>query len=228
MLIEFSVTNFRSIRGQQTLKMVAGPDGAHTQRNVAPTTDKEIRLLRSAVIYGPNAAGKSNLLRALETLRQLVLGSAIAVQEGQRLPITPFLLADSNAEAPSEFEIVFLADGTRYHYGLAARPERVFREWLVAYPRGRPQRWFEREYKPQTSEYAWWFGPNFKGERKQREVWKNSTRTNALFLSSAVQLNNQQLRPVFDWITQKLIVLVPGIDFNPLLSLEMLRCLEWK
>jgi hypothetical protein len=54
-------------------------------------------------------------------------------------------------------------------------------------------------------------------------VWQNSTRANALFLSAAVQLNNEQLRPVFDWIVHNLIVLAPGIDFNPFLSLEMLR-----
>jgi hypothetical protein len=44
-----------------------------------------------------------------------------------------------------------------------------------------------------------------------------------LFLSTAIQLNNAQLRPVFNWITQKLIVLVPGVDMNPLLSLNLLR-----
>ena len=144
------------------------------------------------------------------------------------MPVTPFLLSKAEMETPSEFEIIFINDGTRYHYCLAATQERVFKEWLVAYPLGRPQRWFERQYKPDTKKYEWWFGPNFKGERKQRQVWQNSTRTNALFLSTAVQLNNEQLRPIFDWVTQKLIVLVPGIEFNPFLSLEMLRADEAK
>ncbi|MDN5753136.1 MAG: ATP-binding protein [Nitrosospira sp.] len=203
--------------------MVASTDTAHRNRNVSSGKDKEVRLLRSAVIYGPNAAGKSNLLRALEILRQLVLHSATGFQEGQRLPVTPFLFSGEAAGQPSEFEIIFIADdGVRYHYCCAASSERVFKEWLVAYPQGRAQRWFEREYDHKTKLQRWWFGPNFKAERAERKVWQDFTRDNALFLSTATQLNNSQLRPVFSWITQKLIVLVPGVDLNPFLSLELL------
>jgi AAA15 family ATPase/GTPase len=223
MLIEFSVTNFRSVRSRQTLSLVASADVAHQKSNTAATDSKDMRLLRSAVVYGPNAAGKSNLLRALETLRQLVQNSSTATQEGQRLPLTPFLLADQSREEPSSFEVVFEIDGTRFEYCVEASAERITKEWMVAYPLGRPQRWFEREYKAEKSAADWWFGPHFKGERKQRQVWQNSTRSNALFLSTAVQLNNEQLRPVFDWIVHKLIVLVPGVQLNPFLSLEMLR-----
>ncbi|MBI4493239.1 MAG: ATP-binding protein [Chloroflexi bacterium] len=223
MLVEFSVTNFRSIQARQTLNMVASADTAHRQHNVSPGKGRDLRLLRSAAIYGPNAAGKSNLLRALETLRQLVQNSAIGLQEGQRLPVTPFLLSKAAARQPSEFELVFIADdGVRYHYCCAASPERVFKEWLVAYPQGRPQRWFEREYAPETGSQRWWFGPNFKAERAERKVWQDFTRDNALFLSTAIQLNNAQLRPAFTWITQKLIVVVPVVGLNPLLSFELL------
>lgn len=223
MLIEFSVTNFRSVLARQTLSMVASPDTAHLQRNVSPGKDKELRMLRSAVIYGPNAAGKSNLLRAIETLRMLVHTSAPNFQEGQRIPVTPFLFSKVASEQPSEFEIIFIADDdVRYHYCCELSTERVVKEWLVAYPQGRAQRWFEREYT-ETGAYRWWFGPNFKAERAERKVWQDFTRSNALFLSTAIQLNNAQLKPAFSWITQKLIVLAPGIDFNPFLSLELLR-----
>jgi len=224
MFIEFSVSNFRSILSRQTLSMVASPDAAHLQRNVSPGKDKDLRLLRSAVIYGPNAAGKSNLLRAVETLRQLVLNSATSFQEGQPIPVTPFLFSKLASEQPSEFEIIFIADdGIRYHYCCVASSERVIREWLVAYPLGRAQRWFEREYDTETKAQRWWFGPNFNAERAERKVWQDFTRDNALFLSTAIQLNNAQLRPAFSWITQKLIVLVPGVDLNPFLSLNLLR-----
>lgn len=225
MLIEFSVANFRSIHARQTLSLVASADAVHQERNTISLGGeaKNLRLLRSAVIYGPNASGKSNLLRALETLRQVALTSAAGFQEGQRLPFTPFLLNENTQEAPCEFEIVFSLSGVRYHYALSAWPERVHREWLVAYPQGRPQRWFEREYKPETHRYTWWFGPHFKGERKQRDVWQNSTRANALFISTAVQLNNEQLRPLFEWLANGLIVLTPNINFNPFLSIDMLR-----
>ncbi|MBE0627111.1 MAG: AAA family ATPase [Burkholderiales bacterium] len=224
MFIEFSVANFRSILTRQTLSMVASPDKSHLQRNVSISKEEDLRLLRTMVIYGANASGKSNLLRALEAFRQLVQNSAVAYQEGQRLPVTPFLLSQRTAEQPSEFEIIFVADdGVRYHYCCVASPERVLKEWLVAYPKGRAQRWFEREHVAETGKQRWWFGPNFKAERAERKVWQDFTRNNALFLSTAIQLNNAQLRPAFTWITQKLIVLVPGVDLNPFLSLELLR-----
>lgn len=224
MFIEFSVTNFRSIRARQTLSMVASPDSEHLDRNVISQKGDELRLLRSAVIYGPNAAGKSNLLRALETLRQLIEISATRFQEGQRINVSPFLFSKATAEQPSEFEIIFIADdGIRYHYCCVVSAERIHKEWLVAYPRGRSQRWFEREYNIKAGKYDWWFGPNFKAERAERKVWQDFTRANALFVSTAIQLNNEQLKPVFTWLTQKLIVLTPGVDMNPFLSLEMLR-----
>ena len=223
MLIEFSVANYRSIRERQTLSLVAGPDSAHVRRNVVRRDGEALGLLRSMVIYGANASGKSNLLRAIETLRQLVQNSGPAYQKGQPLPVTPFLFARASAGEPTEFELIFIADdGVRYHYGCVVSPQRVLKEWLVAYPSGRAQRWFEREAAAGNDAQRWWFGPNFKGERGQRKVWQALTRDNALFLSSALQLNNAQLRPAFGWITQKLIVLVPGIGLNPFLSLELL------
>lgn len=224
MLIEFSVSNFRSILSRQTLSLVASTDKAHLHRNVSPPGGKNPRLLRSAVVYGANAAGKSNLLLALESFRRLVQASATSFQEGQRLPISPFLLSKAATEQPSEFEAIFIADdGIRYHYCCALTAERVIREWLVAYPQGRGQRWFEREYDPKTDTQQWWFGPHFKADRAERKVWQEFTRANALFLSSAINLNNAQLRPAFNWITQKLIVLAPGVELNPFLSLDLLR-----
>jgi hypothetical protein len=223
-LIEFSVTNFRSIQARQTLSLVASRDPEHLERNVGGALGGGLRLLKSVVIYGANASGKSNLLRALESLRQLVQHSATSIQEGQSLPITPFRLSKAVDGQPSEFEVAFIGDdGIRYHYLCAATAERVFKEWLVSYPMGRAQRWFEREYNRETGRQTWWFGPNFKAERAERKVWQEFTRDNALFLSTAIQLNNAQLRPVFTWITQKLIVLTPGVDLNPFLSLELLR-----
>ncbi len=226
MLVEFSLANFRSVRTRQTLSLMASPDSKHLAGNVFMDKDKALRLLQSAVIYGPNAAGKSNLLRALHTLQYLVQNSATGTQEGQRLPVTPFLLSNASAEEPSLFEIIFIADdGIRYHYGCIVSALRVHKEWLVAYPQGRPQRWFEREYVREKEAYNWWFGPRFKADRGERKVWQEFTRPNALFISTAIQLNNEQLKPVFTWLTQKLIVLIPGtgVNWNPHLSINLLR-----
>src|ERR1700730_7265699 len=224
MLIEFSVANFRSVLSRQTLSLAANDKDDHLARNVSSAGEDVGGVLRSAVIYGPNAAGKSNLLRALQTLQQLIVVSAVATQEGQILPVSPFLLDKASAELPSEFGIVFVAvDGTRYEYFCALTSQRVEKEWLVAYPKGRSQRWFEREFHRDTGTYDWWFGPNFKGAKAEKKVWQEFTRSNSLFFSTAIQLNNEQLKPAFNWIAQKLIVLTTGTDLKPFLSLELLR-----
>ena len=224
MFIEFSVGNFRSILAPQSLTMVASTDQSIAGDNLIQSSTEKLRLVRQAVIYGANAAGKSNLLMSIEALRSLVSLSA-GLQEGQPLPwITPFRLDRASEQTPSTFEIIFESESVRYHYAVGATTSRVTHEWLVAYPQGRPQRWFERSFDAKKQTYDWWFGPRFEGNRTQRTLWQTSTRSNALFLSTAVQLNNEQLKPVFHWLTQKLIVILPGkVDFNPTLSIDLLR-----
>jgi len=160
-------------------------------------------LLRSAVVYGPNAAGKSNLIKAMATMRDIVLASSNESQVGQNVPVTPFLFNPEGRQTPSEFEIHFIRDNVRYQYGFAATVDRVMHEWLLAYPEGRGQRWFERNYDSTSGKESWYFGPKFTGRRK---VWQEATRSNALFLSTAVQLNNDQLKPLFDWFRSLKII----------------------
>jgi len=222
MLIELSVANYRSFRDRQTLSLAAGPGTEMRDHNVVDASG-DLALLRVAAVYGPNASGKSTLFKALAMLQQMVQWSAIAYQQAQPLPVVPFLLEAAKEEQPTEFEIHFIAgDGVRYQYGLAATAHQVLEEWLIAYPHGRAQRWFERTHTSEA-DTAWKFGPNFLGSAAQRKVWQESTRNNALFLSTAIQLNNEQLQPAFQWLTQGLIVVAPGVTMNPFLSFALLR-----
>jgi len=202
MLIEFSVANFKSIRDRQTLSMVASPGGemrdSHTFQ--APLGGKsDIRLLRSAVIYGANAAGKSNFLNAMEIMKRIVEESAAESQRGDPVPVTPFRLDPAKLNKSSEFEVILIADGVRYQYGFSATQERIVEEWLLVYPHGRAQTWLEREWNEKKKEYDWHLGHALKGEKN---LWKNSTRENALFISTAVQLNSKQLLPIYNWFTK--------------------------
>ncbi len=205
MLIEFSVTNYRSFLSTQCLSLTANTAAELQEENtfVSPVLSLP-RLLRSAVVYGPNAAGKSNLIQAIAFMKRFVLSSAKESQEGERIDVTPFLFKRQPGGNPSEFEALFIQDGIRYQYGFTASSIRVTGEWLFAYPEGRPQKWFERNYNPEIRKDNWYFGPKFTGSRK---VWQEATRGNALFLSTAIQLNNEQLKPVFNWFDKKLVVL---------------------
>lgn len=218
MLIEMSVANFRSLNGAQTFSLVKGKgDELAVSNSFKVASVNELELLRSAAIYGPNASGKSNFLRALQTMKHVVLESATSRQRGDRLPVTPFRLSPETRQAPSEFEVTFVVEGVRYQYGFSATPEQIHEEWLLAYPKGRAQRWFTRVWMAEQNRFEWELGNNLTGEK---QLWQKSTRDNALFLSTAVQLNSEQLQPVFDWFKSKLRLANVG-GWGPLFSAKL-------
>ena len=107
MLIEFNVTNFRSIHDEQTLSMVCDVGKEHKDQNTFATGMRSVpNLLRSVVIYGPNAAGKSNIMEAMRSMRMFVALSH-SMQEGENIEVEPFLLNSKSRMEPSEF-VVFL------------------------------------------------------------------------------------------------------------------------
>jgi uncharacterized protein len=209
MLINFSVTNYRSILERQTLSMVAS---SYFKELEALNTfdigssEKMPSLLRSAVLYGPNASGKSTLIQALKFMKDRVLNSQKESQAGDEINTVPFKLTASSRSAESEFEITFVEQGVRYEYGFQCNRQRFVEEWLFAYPLGRAQKWFHRVYDTDLEKDVYKFGSTFEGERKRHD-WKAQTRANALFLSTAIQLNNTQLKPVFEWFRQRLRII---------------------
>lgn len=212
MLIEMSVANFRSLRELQTFSLVKGKGDELADTNTFEAkAANNFELLRSAVIYGPNASGKSNFLLALQTMKRVVLESAISLQRGDLLPVTPFRLHPEYRLQPSEFEVTFIVNKVRYQYGFSATADRIHEEWLLAYPKGRAQRWFGRAWNEQDNRYDWELGNNLIGEK---QLWQKSTRNNALFLSTAVQLNSEQLQPIFDWFKNTLRMANVG-GWNP-------------
>ena len=221
MLIEFRVKNFRSLRDEQVLSLVASKDTSLQDTHTLRTGLKAVpSLLRSAVVYGANASGKSNLVKALRHMRGVVLESASVHQPGQPFMVQPFRLDSRSASEPTEFEVTFLLEGVRYQYGFAMTPQRIVREHLLVYKAFKPQRWFERHFDVSTGKDVYDFGPGLKGAK---HLWEGATRPNALFLSMAVQLNSEALRPVFDWFAKGLVILDEQTPLNPQTSIQWLR-----
>lgn len=221
MLIEFRVKNFRSLRDEQVLSLVASKDktlqDTHTQAtgiSAAPT------VLRSAVVYGANASGKSNLIKALQYMRGVVTESATAMQPSQTFAVQQFRLDAVSVGQPSEFEVTFLKDGVRYQYGFAMTTQRIVSEHLLVYKSFKPQHWFTRRFDPDTSKDIYDFGPGLKGPKN---LWEGATRPNALFLSMAVQLNSESLRPLFDWFLNHLVIFNEQAQLSPQMSVELLK-----
>lgn len=225
MLIEFSVTNFLSLRERATLSLVKAKGQELEENNsFTPTAPATPALLHTAAIYGPNAAGKSNIIKALRLMERLVLRSANGSQAGEKLAITPFLLDATSSQQPTEFEVHFVSQGVRYQYGFAATQERIVEEWLLAYPRGRPQQWIERDDSKGTPSDSWGKMDKLTG---QKHLWQSATRPNALFLSTAIQLNNEQLKPVFDWFKDTLQV-IDADELSPGYSIRLCGNAEGK
>ncbi|HIE02551.1 MAG TPA: hypothetical protein EYP59_20075 [Thiotrichaceae bacterium] len=109
MLIEFKVTNFRSINSTQTLSMVTAPlKEENLKNNIFSSENKDLQnLVKSAAIYGANAAGKSNLIEAMDFVQNFVRDSAKEKQVGEEINVIPFRLNKVNPTLPSEFELLF-------------------------------------------------------------------------------------------------------------------------
>lgn len=222
MLIDFSVTNYRSIHARQTLSMAATPAfkelAAHNTID-SGLGDKSPKLLRSAVLYGPNASGKSTLIQALSFMRDRVLNSQKESQAGDEIETVPFKLSAASRKAISEFEIAFVEQGVRYEYGFNCTRQRFTEEWLFAYPMGRAQKWFHRVLDESTGQDQYKFSTLFDGDRK-RQDWVAQTRPNALFVSTAIQLNNIQLQPIFNWFKEKLQVISSAHGLSAVYSMR--------
>lgn len=224
MLIQFSVENYRSILERQTLNMAASKYFKELESfNTfdAGAIETTPRLLRSNVIYGPNASGKSTLVNALDFMREQVINSAKESQANEEIEVTPFKLTEASRAGDSEFEVAFIEEGVRYQYGFRCNRQRFTEEWLFAYPEGRTQKWFQRVYDPETSKDDYRFSTAFLGGRR-RQDWKADTRPNALFLSTALQRNNEQLKPVLNWFQKRLRIIKAHQIMAP--NFTMNRC----
>ncbi|HXM44419.1 MAG TPA: ATP-binding protein [Bryobacteraceae bacterium] len=122
MIVSFSVSNFRSFSEEETISLVASNrlSGIHDDHAV-PIPDSKKKVLMTAVLYGANGAGKSNLLKALRHVKSVALSGRTVHQ--------PFRFA-APANAPSTFDLQFIAADRLYRFGFKVDEERITEEWL--------------------------------------------------------------------------------------------------
>ena len=175
MLIEFRVRNFRSFRDEQALSLVAAKDKTLIDTN---TMQSGIRaapaLLRSAVVYGPNAGGKSNLIKAVQYMRAVVEESANK-PPGQKYNVQPFRLDSHSESLPTAFEATFILEGVRYQYGFELTPDRITQEHLLVYKAFKPQQWFRRYFDEKAERDVYSFSSGLTGPKG---LWEKATRSN--------------------------------------------------
>lgn len=166
------------------------------------------KLAKTSAMFGTNAAGKSNFIDAFEFMRHIVLKSN-RFQTGEPLPTPPFLFDENSKNSDSEYEMEFIEGGIRYQFGFTCNGDTITEEWLLAWPKGSQQLWYERFYDDNNKE-DYKFGSNFKGSKK---LWWDSTGPSTLFLSRAAEHNSEQLKPVIEWF-KKLIILGHKKEFS--------------
>ncbi|MBC7408208.1 MAG: ATP-binding protein [Arcicella sp.] len=145
MLIEFSVSNFRSIKEMQTLSFVATAMSEHEDTHVFQANEKT-RLLKSVGVYGANGSGKSNLIKALMAMLNFIKYSFKDEEFGAKVMET-FMLDDEYLDKDIFFQIIFINDGKKYRYGFTYRNNKINSEWLFADIRKNEVKLFTRTNK---------------------------------------------------------------------------------
>lgn len=188
MLLEFTIGNFLSIKDKKTLSLEATSIKEHLGTNVVKLD--RFQLLRGAVIYGANAGGKSNFIKAMSTMRRIVKQSFDASSTDE-LGITPFLLSTDTSNKPSFFEILFLIGTVRYRYGFEVDNTSVKSEWLFESKIKSEKPLFIREGD----------GIDVSQGFKEAKDLEEKTRENALFLSVLDQFNGTTAKSIMKWFS---------------------------
>jgi AAA15 family ATPase/GTPase len=192
MLLRFSVSNFGSLRDKQELSMIASgaikddPGGLIE----APQLRNE-KVLPAAVIYGANASGKSNFVKAFAHMQMLVRDSHREGEPGTSVQLRPFLLDPKYVNKSCNFGLDFILEDERYYYLFEATTAEFISESLYSWRGGPRSTLFERR----ANHFK--FGRTLRGENR---IIEKFTRPNSLFLSAAAQNNHPILSQIFKFI----------------------------
>lgn len=204
MLLQFKVKNFQSIKEEAILSMVPSSDKSHPE-NLAHEGKKDA--LKSAAIYGANAAGKSAVIRAF-VAAIMVVRTSDTRNITQKIPgMVPFQFDEETAQGPCSFEFYFVAqNGVPYRYGFTADSNRVFEEYLYYYSSARSSRIFERGDK---------FTYNQADESSFSKYEEKNT-PNKLFLATATNWGNAKTAPAYQWLADSIDVYEPDFTMQTL------------
>lgn len=216
MLAQFTVENFLSFKDETVFSMLAADEEPHRNHIIKNGRGKKISLLRAAALYGANASGKSNLIKAITFARNLIVNGT---QSGQMLNVIPFKLSRETLERPSRFEFIFKQAGIVYSYGFKLNSNRILEEWLFATQQNKEELCFKRKTSAREK-VSVQFG-DFLTEKNTNgkeflEFIALGTRPNQLFLTEGADKNVGTIKPVFDWFQTMLVILYADSANNTL------------
>lgn len=192
MLIEFSVENFLSFKDLTTLSMICAKSFKEHKDTHTILLDKKVSILKSAIVYGNNASGKSNLLSAINFMKKIVINSfrdALIDNTEKKFPLEKFLLNLKSKEDSSFFEVVFLYKDIKYRYGFEIDYDKIVAEWLY-HTTSKEVYLFKREL--QKIEVN-------KSSFKEGLGKENDIKENVLFLTLLATLGKETSSNIVNW-----------------------------
>lgn len=191
MLIQFSLKNFKCFKDEIKLSLIASNFDKTTRQddNVFDIEKFGLKLLKSAVVYGANASGKTKLIEGLNFMKHFILNSSKDSQIGELINVEPFLLNTATEQEPTIFEIVFVHENELYRYGFEIDSKKIHTEWLYYRKKNEDIELFYRD------EQDFEVHPIFKVHDL---VENNRIRPNALLLSVAAHWNDASAKKVFE------------------------------
>ncbi len=202
MLLQFNIENYLSFKEEASLSLIGNKaTKEHEAENI--TFRKDMKILKSAVVYGANASGKSNLFSAMIYMKKVVLNSfKNAISENTTTTkSTAFLLHPKTKDESSFFEVIFIANNTQYRYGFEINKGIIEAEWLHYVPNKIETTLFSREGQEIKINNAKF------GEGK---MLTDKTRKNVLFLSVCAQFNGEISNLIIAWF--KNINIISGVE----------------
>ncbi|MCL2222292.1 MAG: ATP-binding protein [Oscillospiraceae bacterium] len=194
MLVQFSVTNYRSLKDKVTVSLLAGADKEHASDLIQ--ADGKKQLVPTAAIYGANASGKSNVLMALKTMQDMITGTSAQLLKEKKLPYDPFAFEVMPKEhRPTRFEIIYYYKGIKYAYGFSYDSKQILTEMLHHWPNGREALIFSRE----NDKFE------FRENVNEQTTLAGRTPANRLYLVSSNEWNSPQTELAYKWFAEKLL-----------------------
>ena len=198
MLLRFGFSNWLSVWRYQELSLIATKLKEHQDSLMHPKGMQQSSLPCLA-LYGANAAGKSNVLSALRFVRRFVVNSHSDWKPDQEIQTAPFRLSPEAREQPSKFDVDFIIDDVRHHYGFEIKGKNVVSEWLYRFPKNRRQVLFARNEGEPI-----YLGAELE-ERAKARVIEGLVRHNSSYLSASAQNNLEYASKIVSWFENNLV-----------------------
>lgn len=180
MIQKFIISNFYSIREPLEVSFEASKEKQYSEDWIVKIGN--IRLLKALILFGANGSGKTNILCALDFLRDAI--TRIPVDEDDDFPYMKFALDPEYANKESVFDLYFFIGDVRYRYYLEISPKRIIKEELRVYHHGNSSRViYTRKYNAEKDVYTVRFGSWMSISSKDRKTIEDNTKDNISVLS---------------------------------------------